>query len=266
MTKFRWFKKIFSSTEERNIEEFSKDKLANEKWIEHYFKIGFEKLREENEKEFTMRIYKIKNEILSLITNKLIFVDSLVFRGNIKKNVTITVIEPTKKHYEFLIRLVDSKKQEEVLGIPKDNSKITLFDNKILAHKKEDYLFSPLQDIILNKQNILPDIELGLISFLNIKPPKVMEQNRIIKSFQFVNKEPYYTEFDGIQYFGYPIKKRIELHVKNPKLEKVVFQTKDNNFFFKDFIEEIMSKKEDNEHMRKYCKAVEKLIENYKLN
>lgn len=244
-----WIKGNFSTEEKKIIEKLSEDKLANEKWIENYFKIGFEKAQKESKESFAIRIDKTKNAILSLILGNLHLGNS-VFKKDLKKSVTIKVIEPEKEHYEFLIRFSDFKEED--------------FKDNVIRWKKngkaEDYLFSPLQTIIINEKNILPNIEAELMQLLKIKPTEQMKSNTIMKLYSFVNNEPHYTEFDGIQYFAYPVKKRIELYVKNPKLERATFPMVERDYHFNEFIEEIMSKKEHNEHMKKYCKAVEGLL------
>ncbi len=266
-----WFKKTINSEEAINLEEFSKDKFANDKWIEHYFKIGFEKPSGESEEAFNLRINQIRHKIISIIANLLMMSrqfnvkylhhqdnDSMAYfnngsssslatdyEGKLKKSVTIKVIEETKGHYEFLIRFVDVKKQEET--ITKNISEPILFDNKALAHKKIDYLFSPLQSLIMI--DIAQRIEDTLCSILKIKP----EQNKTWLKFD--GKEPIVEQLDGIQYHSYQLAKRIELYKKYPEIDKRLF-----GWDFKEFLDWVMEKKNANEHMNKYCKAVEKRL------
>lgn len=263
-----WLKDIFSSEEENILEEFIKDELANKKWIEHYFLISFKKPQKEKEQDFSFRIMNAKEAILNLILNIMISADStrtkkeMIFRGSLKKSVTIKVIEPKKDYYEFLIRFSDYNGK---MG-PKAKKTGGIFLREKKSGKKKEYLFSPSQDIILNKQNILPQIEFGLLNLLKIEPTDIMKSQKIMKSYEFIDNEPYYTELDGIQFFSYPIKKRIELYAKNQDFDKIVFQTGDGDFFLKEFIEEIMEKKNKNKHMKKYCKAVEELLKKFKVS
>lgn len=251
-----WLKSTFSSKEGIDLEEFSKDKLANEKWIEHYYKIGFDKPSGVKKEEFASRVMTTRNNLLGQIAKKLISVKSL------NKNITIKINEPTKKHYEFLIRFIDCKGTVFKGILLEDGT----FIRERRAGKNKDYLFSPLQQLILFKNiehNILADIEFELMTSLNMKPTNVMKSGGLIKQLSFVKKELYYTETDGIQYFRYPIKKRIELYNKNHRLEKLAFPTIDN-FFFKDFIEEIMSKRNDSKQMKRCCREVENLMSKIK--
>ena len=63
-----WLKKIFNSEKrEINIEEFAKDKLANEKWLYHYFLIPFPKSEKETNEEFIERANKMA-EITSIVS------------------------------------------------------------------------------------------------------------------------------------------------------------------------------------------------------
>ena len=41
----------------------------------------------------------------------------------------------------------------------------------------------------------------------------------------FEGKEPIVMEFDGLQYFSYPIAKRIKLYKKYPEIDKLLFGT-----------------------------------------
>lgn len=256
-----WLKDLLSTKKEL-LEELADDKLANEKWIEHYFKIGFEKLPKETQKDFDERIGKLHGQLFYVVFGRqgIVYKNQLERAGilteKLKKSVTIKVIEPTKKHYEFLIRFSDySKKDFKEGGIQFREKK---------QSKKEDYLFSPFQELILSDTNILRDIEADLMRFLQIEPPEVMKAGKIMKRFSLVDGKPYYEEFDGIQFLGYPIEKRIELYAINPQLQGEIFPTTDK-FYFKDFIEEILEKKKDDKHMEKLCEKVEALLEKYKV-
>jgi len=75
----------------------------------------------------------------------------------------------------------------------------------------------------------------------------------------FEGKEPIVMEFDGLQYFSYPIAKRIKLYKKYPEIDKLLF-----GMDLMSFIDWVMEKKNENEHMRKYCKAVKNFLSELK--
>lgn len=268
-----WLKKTFA-TEEINLEDYSYDKLANEKWINHYFQIGFT-FPIVPKKDMELLLENERAKIFDVVIEQLINADIvkkddyLIYKGSLKKNVTILISEIKKvdvagkktNYCEFLIRFIDM-----ILADKKAKNKSLLIGfREKKPNDKRSYLFSPLESITAIKIKVLSSIEFGLIAHFGIKPTKVMKSGGIIKNFYWVNEELYYKEYDGIQYFSYPLKKRIELHAKNPELEKLVFQARDNDFFFEDFIKEMMSKKNDNKHMKKYCQEAEEIIKELKI-
>lgn len=260
--------KNFFSNKEINFEKYSKNKLLNDKWIEHYFLIGFT-FPDVPKKEREFILENERRKIFDTVFGQIIRMDNvkkgknIIYQGSLKKNITIlisniknvNVFGKKAKYCEFLIRFVDL--------LPKDKKRLKNQKGSIeFREKKKDkrsYFFSPLESIKLLKLEILPAIEFGLVTRLGIK------QNEAKDLFFFLKGKPYFRQFDGIQYFCYPIEKRIELFVKYPEIEEIAFKSIDNDFFFKDFIEKIKSRKNDNEHMRKYVLAVEKILAKYEL-
>ena len=89
-----WLKKIFNSEKrEINIEEFAKDKLANEKWLYHYFLIPFPKSEKETNEEFIERANKMAEIIMSVVLGQLVASDkqdidkrTFIYLGSLQKN------------------------------------------------------------------------------------------------------------------------------------------------------------------------------------
>jgi len=244
-------KKIFSSEDEINLEDFSKDKLANEKWIEHYFLVYTIKPEGASKDEYSNWVFNQQQELHRIIMGQIVGVDSqekgnsLVYRGSMQKNTSIKRIGKSGQEL-FLIRFPDRRKTDK-------NKVFMLFRSS----KPESYLFTPIQSIHALK--ILPSIEFGICAFTGIKP------NPSTDLYLFKKGKPYFQQSDGIQFFEYPLEKRIELYAKSPTLEKLVFKSADNDFFFKDFIEALRNRVKDNPKLEKYHKAVERLLKEYKI-
>jgi len=245
-----WLKKIFNSEKrEINIEEFAKDKLANEKWLYHYFLIPFPKSEKETNEEFIERANKMAEIIMSVVLGQLVASDkqdidkrTFIYLGSLQKNVNIILINEGDNKFSFLVRFADTS----VKDIKKSKNEGLLIRN-IKPRPINSYLFSPLQSLTTTK--ILPNIEFGLVAILKIQPHENMTY------LTFDSKKPIVTQFDGLQYFTYPIEKRAKLYKKYPKIDKLLF-----GMDFLDFIDWIMEKKNDNEHMKKYCQAVKVIL------
>jgi hypothetical protein len=220
-----------------NIEEFLKDKIANEKFIGHYFKIPLQKGENETDKEFFVSANKARTEVMNVVLGQ-----SISSINEIKKSVNIFLsIEDEEPH--LLVRFSDITKKQEEQVRKKGDVILSVIDPK----KKESYLFFPLQSIKAKKMFV--NIEFGLVSVFKIK---THEEKTWLK---FEGKEPMVEQFDGLQYLYYPLAKRINLYKKYPKIDKQLF-----GWEFDDFINWIMEKRNANEHMKKYCKAVERLM------
>jgi hypothetical protein len=113
------------------------------------------------------------------------------------------------------------------------------------------YKFSPIESLISIKT--LQNIEFALVAVFKFKQEKQMTYLGFDDEDQ-----PYVMEFDGIQYLKYPFEKRVELHKEHPELEKKLFDMELN-----DFIKWIISKKDDSEHMKKYCIKTEEILKKY---
>ena len=80
-----------------------------------------------------------------------------------------------------------------------------------------------------------------------------------LRNINVFNSKNVKAQFDGIEYFTYPIEKRAELYKKYPVIDKLLF-----GMDFINFIDWIMKKKNNDEHMKKYCTKLQKIIK--KLN
>jgi len=196
---------------------------------------------------------KIGETIMGIVLGQLVASDkqdidkkTFVYRGSIQKNVNMLLVEEGNNKFSFFVRFSDTTMKE----IEKTKKKGLLLHN-IQPKPIKSYLFSPLQSLIVTR--ILPNIEFGLVGIFKIELHKNMTY------LTFDNKEPIVTEFDGLQYFTYPIEKRAELYKKYPEIDKLLF-----GMNFLDFVDWIMEKKNHDEHMKKYCAELQKIIK--KLN
>ncbi len=238
-----------------DLEEFSKDKLSKEKWLEHYFKIYFERLEKETDEEFEKRVGRLNEEVMNVVVANLIYADrsdidkkSFAYRKSLKKNVTTKIFEEEKNKYFFLIRFVDSKKNEDKEFL---DSEAILVKNKSPKDRRS-YHFSPYQSLIA--VNILPQIQLAILGIFGIGQHEnithlIFDENRLIV-----------TQFDGVQFFSYPLEKRIELFLKYPEVDELLF-----GLNIEKFLKWVLEKREQDEYMKKYCEKVDELIKKYKI-
>ena len=83
-----------------------------------------------------------------------------------------------------------------------------------------------------------------------------LRDERELTNLIFEDGKPVVQQTNGLQYYSYPVKKRGELFKKYPAIEKKLFE----GLSFTEWIDWLMKKKNNNNHMKKYCKAVEKIL------
>jgi len=248
-------KMVFRLFKQKNkLEEFSKDKLAKQKWLYHYFKVPFTLDKGLTKKEQEETTNQLRENLLGFVLGAFTSADSKKIKGGyhylgrLGKDITIKVINEKGQNY-FLIRFIDTSKEKQKLA-QKVGEGIIL--TNVSNPNKKSYLFTPLQSIIAIK--IMPQIEHSIyIATGGIEPHK----NMIHLTFE--DNKPYVTEFDGIQWFSYPLERRIELGKKYPEIDKQLF----GENYLEKFIKWILKKKNYDNHMKKYCEGVEKLLKKY---
>jgi len=231
--------------------ELEKSHIANEKWIEHYFKITLNRPKDHSHEQFIDYLENLKNKIFEFSLGEMIDSDSLkhretlIYKGTLNKNLTIISFPENDAQYSILIRFIDKKEEDN-----KNTGQPCLIRNKD-PNDNRGYKFSPIESLISIKT--LQNIEFDLVAVFKFKQEKQMTYLGFDDEDQ-----PYVMEFDGIQYLKYPFEKRVELHKDHPELDKKLFGNELN-----EFIKWIVSKKDVSEHDKKYCVKIEEIIKKY---
>lgn len=231
------------------LEELEKSPIMTEKWMEHYFKLPLHKPENKSHEEFWRYLDELEQEVLSVVLGQMAGADSielddktLIYKGSLKKNATITSFHESGDLYYMLLRFVDKKEGD-------DDEKGLRIRYKSPSDKRE-YKFSPIDSLL--SINILPNIEFGLMAYFKF------EQGQSMTYLGFDdNQKPIVTDSDGVQYFAYPFEKRVQLYQEHPEIERKLF-----GMPFKEFIDWILEKRGDNDHMKKYCSEIEKILKN----
>jgi len=228
------------------LEELEKSSFMTEKWMEHYFKLPLYKPENKSHEQFLDYLEESEPEILSIVLGQMVSSDSielddktLIYKSRLKKNATIISFHGSGDEYYILVRFVD--KQDD------DDEKEPHIRYKSPNDKRE-YKFSPIDSLL--SINILPNIEFGLVAYFKFKQHQPMTYLGFDD-----NQKPIVTESDGVQYFAYPFEKRVQLYQEHPEIDRQLFDV-----VFKEFIDWILEKKEDDDHMKKYCSEVEKIL------
>lgn len=246
-------------------EEMLKSPILNEKWIFYGYRLGLKKPENLSHEDFLLFCKQnMQPDVIKIVTQIMIESDSVVtkkyllsgipkeevYLASIRKNPTSQVVWDEDYNYHLLVRFVDMaeksiKKAIEFGGfgtIEKDPC------------EEREYNFSPIQ--MFEASRIIPNVETGLNSLFGIK------SQEITNSFHFnEDNKPIVQESDGVGYMIYPIEKRAELFSKYPKVDKTLF-----GWVFKDFVSWILSKSNENSHMKKYCSEVENILYKYKID
>jgi hypothetical protein len=80
----------------------------------------------------------------------------------------------------------------------------------------------------------------------------------MITKFDFEEGVLWIKNTDGLQHEEYPLEKRFELHKAHPSFCDEMFGGK-----FDDFIEWILSKRNNSDYDKKFCESVDKLVKKY---
>ncbi|AIY91199.1 hypothetical protein [Geoglobus acetivorans] len=246
---FRKFKNTMSKKKSIDLDNLKKYSIATEKWLYHYFKIGFTISSNINDEELPQYLSNLERKVLEFCLGVLVSKDGaetkdgLYYFGNLGKNVSVVTRELNKNEYEILVRFPDML--DEDYERPKG-----AFVRYAYPDERE-YKFSPIQSLIAAR--ILPEIEKYLCMLFNVEPHQVYD-------YYYLDERglPYVTQFDGVQFLDYSLEKRLRLHFDLPELERQIFGSS-----FEKYVKHILDKKEDDEYMMEYCSKVEKLIRNY---
>lgn len=246
-------------------EEMLKSSILNEKWIFHGYKFDLKKPGSSSHEEFLHFCEKnMQPDVLDAVMAQMFESDSVVVKkfllsglpkemiyiASMQKNPTARVVYDEDYNYSLLIRFVDMTEKSIKKAIELGGTGTI----KKEPDEEREYNFSPIQ--MLKAIPIMPNVELGLIRFFNAR------QHEFCNSFHYdEDNKPIVQGTDGIVYNIYPIEKRAELFSKYPKFDKKLF-----GLFFKDFVSRLLSKKDDSNHMKKYCLEVENILDKYKID
>ena len=254
-----WFKDKFSISKESNnfdLEKYKKDKLLNEPFIEHYFAIQFIKPKDYTFPEFDEYMEKVNLRTLELVGIFAIQLSKMC-KSITTKSYKITempqeyfrvlsMTNANKNSYFTLIRFPDVTKKEAEKGFKEGNLRY------LAPNKKRNYLFTPLQS--LKFLEFSKSIEFQLQALAGLEP---VEQMTLING---VDKEVIITEYDGIQYYYYPLSKRAELYSKFPELDKKMFDLP-----FPEFIKWLLNKEKESEYMHRNAERTRQILKKYNL-
>lgn len=243
-----------NNPEAEYFSQFSKNKFLNRQWMNHYFMFKITRPKNMSEGDFwVLKEGAIKEKIFGIVIGQENAIDSwqidktrTIFKGSLRKNVTIKITPTENREFNVLIRFINMTKKDLKL---KENGMIMREKSE---RDKRSYYFSPIQSIVA--QRILSNIELGLVALFGLQ----LYENTT--RFGFESKEPIVTQFDGLQYLSYSLKERAELYKKYPEIHNRLFKID----FWK-FIQWIMDKREHDEYMKVYCTTVDKMLKSLKL-
>lgn len=233
--------KDISSLSDDELNEFLNDDLSKLKWMQHFFKIYFAKRENESIEEFNLRVERIKGELFSYLAIYLMGENG----EQLNKKMTILIEQEDENLFYYLIRFCDMSEEDK-------NVKEFVIREKKSPSKEEDYLFTAYQTLL--SVNIHRQIQYILEVIFNQEPKRVMD------FFTFVDGKPYTYNFNQVQYMGYSIEDRIKVAKKFPNIDNVLFESD-----IKTFISYILDKRNHDDHMKKYCAKVDKLIKKYQL-
>ena len=216
------------------------ESILNEQWIDHHFKITY--VLPGTKKEIKEKLTKIREELLGFVLGQ-----AASFKlFDIGKSVNISINEDNQygvQKHVILIRFANISKKEMKEGKP--------IARNVKPKDEKEYLFSPKQSI--EALDFLKAVGSLLRNLLKINSTRTQHW------FHFKNKKPHVMEFSPIQFFSYPLEKRIKLFKEYPKEERKIFR----GFKLKKWLRWVMEKENDDDHMKEYCQAVQKLKEKY---
>jgi hypothetical protein len=234
-----------------DLSNYKEDAFLEMQWIEHFFVVSFQKPKDKARAEFLNYLYtEVHQELLSFLgvytprtreVGKSVSVKSYFGKDLPLEYKRVLQINSDENSYFTLIRFPNARKE--------DLEKGTLF-SFIDSSEKRSYKFSPLQSI--NVQEIYKSVEYTLHVLTKIKPQQVMT---LITG---VDDEVVVYEFDGLQYFSYPLSKRAELYSKYPELHAEIFPMD-----FKKFADWIIGKENDDETMKHNADLTRKILRKF---
>lgn len=241
-----------------DLDFYAEDALLNEPWMEYYFTVILYRPEHLNKSKFEAHAQTTSEKILNELNGY------IVPLTNMQKTITTywyNALKLPKEYllpqegysditadtYFILIRLPDAKFFGNVWA-----KKGGAYDN---SKSKSNYKFSPIQIIKFNEQNIGTSIDWVLRTMLNINHSKNF--TKITRQ----GNEIIVNEFNGIQYFYYPLSKRIELYSKYPEIEELVFKSP-----LPGFAKWLFSKDEDLEFKKNVIDHAKKLLLKYNVN
>lgn len=240
-----------------NLEDYASDYLLNEPWMEYYLIVILYKPKSFTKSEFETHTQDTSLQILNKLNG---YITPLT---QIQKTLTTFWYNAPKLPKEYMLP------QEGYSDITEDTYFILIrfpdakFFGDVWAKKggaydksktKSNYKFSPIQFINFNENNIRISIDYVLRTMLKIDPA----DNRI--KITKMGNEIIINEFNGIQYFYYPLSKRIELYSKYPEIEELIFSSS-----FSEFSKWLFSKDKDVEFKKNIIAPTKKLLQKYKV-
>jgi len=241
-------KDLFKQKEEKlkisdiDLKEINKYPEMHKKILFHYFMIPVSRLKGEKDKDFEKRINEIGEWIMGLSMGQ-----SVEMSENWKKNFNLQMVPGDKNNVLFILKFSNQKVKDV-----KKSEKEGVYTKNIEPKADKEYMFSPYQSLIAGQ--VLPKIEWILSAVLKIEPHRVMHQ------YSPSGNKLYIKEFDGLQVLSYSLEERIKLYKKFPEIDSALF-----GGGLKKDIKWILDKRDDNEHMKKCCKIVDRLIKKYGL-
>lgn len=226
-------KKIETISKSSNA-DYKKDKILNERWIEHYFALQlfkpkdmtttqFENYQEELVHEWIGKVSPAVEEYSASKDKKSLTI-SKNYLSDILKSISIKCYNIKDLPQEYfralqykndittdtaflLVRFPSITKYQAENGFEEG------FIRELPRNEKCNYKFSPIQS--QKFATVSAKIEWQIAVFSGVQP------HALITLINGINNEVIVTEYDGIQYWYYPLSKRAELYTKYPELEKM---------------------------------------------
>lgn len=226
-------KKIFGINK-FNFDELSKNKFLTDMWINVEFTVDTQFRSGTKIDKMIDEIESQKQTILEVLSGNLV-----VSGMNEKYNLTI-INEPAynKKKYSYILKIkfieFDKKLKKSVLRY-KDKS------------DTRKYGFSPIDMLKFGK--FLSAFEYSLCNITNTTP---REKQNI---FSFYENKPFFVDTDCIMTIASSVENKLKLYRDYPKIFKEIF-----GWDGKRLLDWTFDKKDNDAHMKKYCKEVAKIV------
>lgn len=272
-----WVKDKFKSSKPEKEIDYNKynDPLLNKSWIEHYFAIQIN-IPDMKPTELDIQFSYIAQDWLNKIYSAVLEVPEIKklnvpvpitrnYLSEILKSMTtkcydITDLPPEYSRvlqyrdinhgrYFLLIRFPDITQKEADTAFNGTHFRFSP------PNKKRNYKFTPLQSLHFFDY-ISKKIEWQIVVMTGerIKPQEI--QTLITGE----DKDVIINEFDGLQYYYYPLSRRAELYSKFPELEIAIF-----GLPFPEYAKWIIDKENDSEYMKRNAERTRQILKKYKL-